>query len=127
MQYHHRDALVSTGWLADHLEDPELRIFECTMYLDYLPPGQDAPYRVVSGRADYEKAHIPGAGFIDLQNELSDCSSPPHLRFTMLLADKRWDVAGLAMNAAWCSIPASRWFIAAAASPPPWLPLCFAS
>ena len=88
MTYQHPEALVSTGWLADHLEDPELRIFECTMYLDYLPPGGDTPYRVVSGRADYEKGHIPGAGYLDLQHELSDSSSPPHLRFTMLPADK---------------------------------------
>lgn len=87
IRYQHRDALVSTEWLADHLDDNEIRIFECTMYLDYLPPGREAPYRVVSGRADYEKGHIKGAGFLDLQEELSDPSSPPHLRFTMPNAD----------------------------------------
>ncbi|MDH3414259.1 MAG: rhodanese-like domain-containing protein, partial [Gammaproteobacteria bacterium] len=94
MQYQPRDALASTEWLADHLDDPELRIFECTMYLDYLPPGQDAPYRVVSGRADYERDHIRGAGFLDLQAELSDTDSPPHLRFTMLPAHPLAEVLG---------------------------------
>lgn len=94
MNYQHRDALVSTEWLADHLADPELRIFECTMYLDYLPPGQHAPYRVLSGRGDYEKGHIPGAGYLDLQDELSDSSSPPHLRFTMLPVEQLAEVLG---------------------------------
>lgn len=81
------DTLVSTDWLDAHRDDPGLRIFECTAYLDYLPPGQDAPYRVVSGRSDYEQAHIDGAGFLDIQAELSDPSSPSHLRFTALPAE----------------------------------------
>ncbi len=81
------DTLVSTDWLDEHRDDPGLRLFECTAYLDYLPPGQDAPYRVVSGRSDYEKDHIKGAGFLDVQDELSDPSSPSHLRFTALPAE----------------------------------------
>ncbi len=81
------DTLVSTDWLDEHRDDPDLRLFECTAYLDYLPPGQDAPYRVVSGRSDYEKDHIKGAGFLDVQDELSDPSSPSHLRFTALPAE----------------------------------------
>ena len=78
------DSLVSTDWLYERRDDPDLRTFECTAYLDYLPAGQDAPYRVVSGRSDYEQAHIDGAGFLDIQDELSDLSSPSHLRFTAL-------------------------------------------
>lgn len=81
------DILVSTSWLDEHRHDPDLRIFECTAYLDYLPPGQDAPYRVVSGRSDYEGGHIEGAGFLDIQGELSDPASPSHLRFTVLPPD----------------------------------------
>jgi len=81
------DTLVSSDWLDRHRRDPHLRIFECTAYLDYLPPGHDAPYRVVSGRSDYEKEHIVGAGFLDIQEELSDSSSPTHLRFTALPAE----------------------------------------
>ncbi len=86
-EYRRPDAIVSTPWLAEHLSDPELRVFECTTYLHYLPEGSDAPYEVVSGRADYEAAHIPGAGFLDLQAELSDSTRPRHLRFTMLPLD----------------------------------------
>lgn len=81
------DTLVSAEWLDEHRDEPDLRIFECTAYLDYLPPGQDAPYRVVSGRNDYEQGHIEGAGFLDIQEELSDSSSPSHLRFTALPAE----------------------------------------
>lgn len=82
------DTLVSTDWLDEHRGDPDMRLFECTAYLKYLPPGQDAPYRVVSGRSDYEQEHIEGAGFLDIQDELSDPSSPSHLRFTALPAEE---------------------------------------
>ena len=76
-------ALVSAAWLAEHATDPDLLVFECTTYLHPPEAGLDAAYTVVSGRADYEAGHIPGAGFLDLQGELSDSSSPAHLRFTM--------------------------------------------
>ena len=92
--YQHPETIVSSEWLAQHLNDPELQVFECTTYLDYLPPGGDAPYRVVSGRTDYERGHIAGAGFLDIQNELSDTSSASHLRFTMLPPDRLAEVLG---------------------------------
>ncbi|MCG8357330.1 MAG: sulfurtransferase [Kiloniellales bacterium] len=78
------DALVTTDWLASNLSNPTLRVFDCTTYLVY-DTGKDRPYRVVSGRRDYEAGHIPGAGFLDIQNELSDSSSP--FCFTMLPAE----------------------------------------
>jgi thiosulfate/3-mercaptopyruvate sulfurtransferase len=75
-----RDLLVETGWLADHLADPDVRVLECTVYLH---PAADVAggYRVESGRARWAQGHIPGAGFADLHEELSDRSSP--LRFMM--------------------------------------------
>jgi len=88
LSYQHPEAIASTEWLATHLSDRDLRIFECTTYLQYLPEGEDAPYRVVSGRENYDQSHIPGAGFLDIQNELSDSTSPKHLRFTMLPPDE---------------------------------------
>lgn len=71
--------LVSTGWLASHLDDPGVRIFDATVH---LRPAQPGPYRVESGRADYEAGHIPGAAFVDLARDLSDPSAP--LGFTRL-------------------------------------------
>ena len=79
-RYAHPGAIVSTRWLAETLGDPALRVFDCTTYLHY-ETGTGRPYRVESGRGDYEKGHIPGSAFLDLQGELSDGSSG--LNFTM--------------------------------------------
>jgi thiosulfate/3-mercaptopyruvate sulfurtransferase len=65
--------LVSVGWLAANLDDPTLRLFDATVHLRPSPSG---PYRIESGRADYEAAHIPGAAFLDLAGDLSDAGSP---------------------------------------------------
>jgi len=72
--------LVETEWMAQHLEDPAVRLLECTVYLQ---PEPDMPggFRVESGRAKWAEGHIPGAGFVDLQEELSDRHSK--LRFMM--------------------------------------------
>jgi thiosulfate/3-mercaptopyruvate sulfurtransferase len=75
-EWRYPDALVDTDWLAANLDDPTLRIFDCTTYLRAPGENLDAPYIVESGRADYEAAHIPGAGFLDLQGELSDATQP---------------------------------------------------
>ena len=83
-RFEHPEAIVSTEWLAANLGDPALRVFDCTTYLLY-ETGTGRPYRVESGRADYDKGHIPGSGFLDLQGELSDRSS--RFNFTMPAAD----------------------------------------
>jgi thiosulfate/3-mercaptopyruvate sulfurtransferase len=85
MTFHDPDALVQTEWLAAHLGDPELRIFDCTTHLRPAQPGTNAPYGIVSGREDYDAAHIPGAGFLDLQGELSD--NTVKLRFMLPSAE----------------------------------------
>ena len=76
-----RSELISTTELADILGQPNLRVFDCTTRLEYLPPGSDAPYKVVPGRDTFEAGHIPGADFLDLQGEFSDESTK--LRFMM--------------------------------------------
>src|SRR5689334_15863381 len=58
----HPEFLVETEWLAQHLDDPKLRILDCTTH---LIPDPKITYQVVPGRADFEKAHIPGAQFAD--------------------------------------------------------------
>lgn len=65
------DQIVSTSWLAAHLGDAGLRIFDCTTYLIY-ETGTGRPYRVASGRSDFAAGHIPGSAFLDLQEEFSD-------------------------------------------------------
>lgn len=83
-RYLHPEQIVSTEWLAAHLDDPKLRIFDCTTYLLY-ETGTGRPYSVKSGHEDYDVAHIPGAAFLDLQGELSDTSAPTS--FMMLPLD----------------------------------------
>jgi thiosulfate/3-mercaptopyruvate sulfurtransferase len=88
----HPDALVSTAWLAAHLGDPDLRIFECTTYLRPVGPDEGVPYHPEAGRADYEAGHIPGAGFLDLPGELSRQDAA--VNFMMLPADRFAEVVG---------------------------------
>ncbi len=62
--------LVSTEWLAAHLQDPDLRILDGSWYLPAM--NRDA-------RAEYEAGHIPGARFFDI-DEISDHRSElPHM------------------------------------------------
>ncbi|MGV6848783.1 MAG: 3-mercaptopyruvate sulfurtransferase [Marinibacterium sp.] len=62
--------LVSTDWLADHLDDPDLRILDGSFYLPQ--EGRDA-------RAEYDAGHIPGARFFDI-DEIADLRSDlPHM------------------------------------------------
>lgn len=73
--------LVSTDWLAAHLDDPGVRVVDCTTH---LPPKPDfSLYDVVPGHGDFEKAHIPGASFLDIENEVSE----PHPRLHFMLPD----------------------------------------
>ena len=78
MTFTHPEFLVSTDWLAEHLADDDVRVFETTVLLNLTGGGR---YRVESGKADYESGHIPRAGFLDLQADFSDNSSS--LRFMM--------------------------------------------
>lgn len=76
------NALVSTSWLADHLEDPKLRIFDCTTRLVADDRGE-RPYMAQPCLHEYELGHIPGAGYFDLQRDFSRQDSP----YGMTLAD----------------------------------------
>ena len=68
ISFKHPEFLVSVDWLLENLEDPNLKIYDCTAH---LIPHPTKTYTAGSGRQDYEKAHIPGADFLDLQEELS--------------------------------------------------------
>ena len=81
------EVVVTTDWLSQHSADSNLRVFDCTTHLIHQSsPESGAPYVVQSGKDDYDKAHIPGAAFIDLQQDLSDTTSP--YRFTCLQANE---------------------------------------
>ena len=74
-------SLITTEQLAGMLGQSDLRIYDCTTYLEPVPAGSDAPYLVVPGNKTFEDGHIPGADFLDLQGEFSD--STTQLRFMM--------------------------------------------
>src|SRR5256712_4004510 len=64
--------MVETDWLAVHLDDPALRVLECTTILHPRPEGG---YRAEPGRATWTAGHIPRSGFADLTDDLSDRAS----------------------------------------------------
>jgi thiosulfate/3-mercaptopyruvate sulfurtransferase len=78
----HPEFLIDAETLERRLDEPGLRVFDCTTH---LVPDPAATYRVVSGRSDFEKGHIPGAQFIDVQGDVSDNSH--RLRFMLPSAE----------------------------------------
>jgi thiosulfate/3-mercaptopyruvate sulfurtransferase len=76
-----RNGLIGTAELAGLIGRPELRLFDCTTYLEPAPAGSNVPYLAVPGRHTFEAGHIPGADFLDLQGEFSDQTTG--LRFMM--------------------------------------------
>lgn len=64
------ESLVSTDWLEQHLGEPDLVVVDSSWHM---------PQSGRNGRDEYEKAHIPGARFLDI-DEVSDRSNPaPHM------------------------------------------------
>lgn len=67
------DSLVTADWLSQHLDDPDLVVLDCSVT---TLSEDDGSYHNVSGLAEYNKGHIPTAGFADLKGDLCDGSSP---------------------------------------------------
>lgn len=57
------DILVSTDWLAARLDDPDIRIIDCSVELTPQPVG---PSIARNGRADWERGHIPNSSFASM-------------------------------------------------------------
>lgn len=62
--------IVDTEWLADHLDAPDLLVFDASWHLPTA--GRDA-------HAEYRKSHIPGALFFDIDDLTDEKSSLPHM------------------------------------------------
>ena len=91
-QWREPQALIETAALEASLGAPELRIVDCTTWLKPAESGDDAPYRVVPGRAEYDAAHIPGAVFLDIQGTISDPGT--RLRFMAPSAERFAEAMG---------------------------------
>ena len=62
--------LVSTEWLATHLQAPDIRIIDASWY---MPAANRDPC------AEYRQAHIPGAVFFDIDEIADTTSAFPHM------------------------------------------------
>jgi len=62
--------LVSVDWLAPRLGEADLRVVDATWYM----PAENRP-----GLADFEKGHIPGAVFFDIDHIADRSSNLPHM------------------------------------------------
>jgi thiosulfate/3-mercaptopyruvate sulfurtransferase len=67
------DPLVTTDWLEEHLDDPEVRVVDIRGYVRKTDLGegrQRAEY--LAAREEYDEAHIPGAVYVDWTRDIID-------------------------------------------------------
>ena len=62
------ELLIDPDWLQTRLGDPKVRIFDCTMARIPQPSGASI---WESGKEKWQESHIPGAGFLNMVEELS--------------------------------------------------------
>ncbi|HJQ29511.1 MAG TPA: sulfurtransferase [Rubrobacter sp.] len=86
------DPLVTTDWLADHLQDENLRVVDIRGYVKKTDLGegrQKADY--LAARDEYDEAHVPGAVYVDWTSDITDPDDPvpvqiaPPERFARLM------------------------------------------
>lgn len=70
--------LVSTDWLAGHLESDDIRILDCSLIMQ---PREDGSYGFVPGLEEWRKGHIPNSLYVDVGGELSD----PNHEFSLMM------------------------------------------
>ena len=70
MPYAHPEALVGTEWLAAHLDDPHVRVVDSSFKLPGITP---------TAREDYDRGHIPGTVFFDIDDIAEPGASLPHM------------------------------------------------
>ncbi len=70
MSYVNPEALVSTDWLAAHIDAPDVHIVDGSWH---MPADKRDP------RAEYDAQHIPGAVFFDIDEIADSGSDLPHM------------------------------------------------
>ena len=70
MSYVNDKSLVSTSWLVDHLNDPNVKIIDGSWHLP--TSGRD-------GYKEYLDMHIPGAVYFDIERISNTSSALPHM------------------------------------------------
>lgn len=67
--------IVSTEWLAAHLNDPQIRIVDIR---GHVSPASTPPPHYFNHLDQYQVSHISGAVFIDWVREITDPDDPRH-------------------------------------------------
>jgi len=70
MDFTNPDALVSTDWLNEHMNAPDVRIVDATFHL---------PHSERDAREEYDFRHIPGAVFFDIDEICDSDTELPHM------------------------------------------------
>jgi thiosulfate/3-mercaptopyruvate sulfurtransferase len=70
MPYAHPEALAGTDWLAVHLGDSNVRVLDSSFKLPGVTP---------TAREDYDRGHIPGSAFFNIDDICEPGTSLPHM------------------------------------------------
>ncbi len=99
--------LVDAGWLREHLADADVRVIDFRWYLQ----GRD-------GRSEYQRGHIPGAVFVDLEAVTGSHGAGRHPLPTSSQFEREMQKAGVssstrvvAYDDAGGSVAARLWFL----------------
>ena len=106
------DPLVSTQWLAEHMRDKNVKILDATFKLPGITP---------LPKEDYERAHIPGAHFFDVDAVADHGSDLPHMfpdaeqfgRDVGALGVSNADTVVLYDSGSWVAAPRAWWMFLA--------------
>ena len=81
--------LVSTNWLFNNLNNPNIIILDCSWYL---------PSENIKGKNEYLKEHIPGSYYFDI-DKISDMKSNlPHMLPSSKMFEKKIENMGIKNN-----------------------------
>jgi thiosulfate/3-mercaptopyruvate sulfurtransferase len=61
--------LAATGWLGDHVDEPDIRVVDASWRMPGNPPAIE----------EYRQRHIPGASFFDLDDVADRSNDLPHM------------------------------------------------
>ena len=81
LAWQYPEAITSCEELKRNLGNKKVRVYDCTTFLHYTDDHPSKPYDVESGYQEYLQEHIPGASFLDLQNQISNTKS--QFKFTL--------------------------------------------
>ena len=78
--------LVSTNWLFNNLNNPNIIILDCSWYL---------PSENIKGKKEYLEEHLPGSHYFDI-DKISDIKSKfPHMLPTAEIFEKKIEFMGI--------------------------------